>query len=107
MPLLRLTAPAAPPLGYRVARWANRRGLLSDERMDALRNERGSADYRAADGVLRGVLVRVVNELYDEELDELAAGTRETYNGPLTIGEDLLRFHIGDQVTVIPLFTEY
>jgi ribonuclease Z len=40
-------------------------------------------------------------------LDELAARTRETYNGPLTIGEDLLRFHIGDQVTVIPLFTEY
>ncbi|MER3387569.1 MAG: alpha/beta hydrolase [Microcella pacifica] len=75
VPLLRLTAPAAPPLGYRVARWANRRGLLSDERMDALRNERGSADYRAADGVLRGVLVRVVNESYDEELDELAAGT--------------------------------
>lgn len=40
-------------------------------------------------------------------LDELAARTRETYDGPLTIGEDLLRFHIGDQVTVIPLYTEY
>jgi ribonuclease Z len=40
-------------------------------------------------------------------LDELAARTRETYDGPLTIGEDLLRFVIGDQVSVIPLYTEY
>lgn len=40
-------------------------------------------------------------------LDELAARTRTTYGGPLTIGEDLLRFVIGDQVTVIPLYTEY
>jgi ribonuclease Z len=40
-------------------------------------------------------------------LEELAARTRETYDGPLTIGEDLLRFVIGDQVTVIPLYTEY
>jgi len=75
VPLLRLQAPVAPPWGYRLARWANRRGLLSDERMDALRNARGSADYRAAQGVLRGVLVRVVNETYDDELDALASGT--------------------------------
>ncbi len=40
-------------------------------------------------------------------LDELAARTRATYDGPLTIGEDLLRFGVGDQVTVIPLYTEY
>jgi pimeloyl-ACP methyl ester carboxylesterase len=75
VPLVRLRSPAAPPVGYRLARWANRRGLLSDARMDALRNERGSADYRAAHGVLRGILVRVVNESYDAELDELAVGT--------------------------------
>ncbi len=39
-------------------------------------------------------------------LDILAARTRRTYSGPLTIGEDMLRFTIGDSVTVIPLYTE-
>lgn len=75
VPLLRLQAATAPPLGYRLARWANRRGLLSDARMDALRNQRGSTDYRAAQGVLRDILVRTVNETYDTELDELATGS--------------------------------
>lgn len=75
VPLVKLQAPAAPPLSYRLARWANRRGLLSDTRMDALRNQRGSADYRAAQGVLRSILVRVVNESYDDDLATLAAGT--------------------------------
>jgi ribonuclease Z len=35
-------------------------------------------------------------------LDELAARTRTTYDGPLTIGADLMRFEIGDDVKVIP-----
>lgn len=74
-PLVKLQAPAAPPISFRLARWANRRGLLSDARMDALRDQRGSAGYRAAHGVLRGILVRVVNETYDDELAALAAGT--------------------------------
>jgi len=75
VPLVKLHAPAAPPLGYRIARWANRRGLLSDARMDALRDRRGSSDYRAAQGVLRGIMVRVVNETYDDELAALAGST--------------------------------
>jgi ribonuclease Z len=33
-------------------------------------------------------------------LDEVIAETRETYDGPLVIGEDLMRFEIGDTVTV-------
>lgn len=60
-----------PPVGYRVARALNRRGLLPDERMEALRRRHGSADYRAATGVMRDVLVRVVNETYEEQLDSI------------------------------------
>ena len=75
VPLVTLHAPAPSPLGYRLARWANRRGLVSDARMDALRDKRGSVDYRAAQGVLRAVMVRVVNETYDDDLATLAAGT--------------------------------
>jgi hypothetical protein len=35
-------------------------------------------------------------------LDDVVAETRQTYAGPLTIGEDLMSFEIGDTVTVKP-----
>ena len=75
VPLVRLAPATRPPLSFRLARWANARGLLSDARMDALRDRRGSADYRAAQGVMRGIMVRAVNETYDDELAALAAST--------------------------------
>src|SRR5690606_33144465 len=37
-------------------------------RMDALRRRRGSADYNAASGRMRDVLVKVVNEDYRDQL---------------------------------------
>jgi pimeloyl-ACP methyl ester carboxylesterase len=36
--------------------------------MEALRQRHGSTDYRAAEGVMRQVLVRVVNESYEDVL---------------------------------------
>jgi pimeloyl-ACP methyl ester carboxylesterase len=75
-PLVRLAEPSVPPLGYRLARWANRVGLLSDERMDALRDQHGSADYRATQGVMRGILVRTVSENYDDDLASLTCPVR-------------------------------
>jgi ribonuclease Z len=33
-------------------------------------------------------------------VDELVAETRQTYSGPLQVGEDLMQFEIGDDVTV-------
>ncbi|HXQ59468.1 MAG TPA: alpha/beta hydrolase [Acidimicrobiales bacterium] len=57
-----------PPAGYRLARALHRRGLLSEARMEAGRQRHGSADYRAAEGVMRDVLVRLVNERYDDAL---------------------------------------
>ena len=43
--------------------------LVSDEAMEAARQRYGSADYRAAQGVMRQVLVRAVNETYEAQLD--------------------------------------
>lgn len=63
--------PRRPPLAYRVTRWLHRRGLVSDERMEARRQRHGSADYRAARGVMRDVLVTAVNERYDHLLRHL------------------------------------
>lgn len=68
-PLLRRPGPRRrPPLAFRLARAANRAGLISDEAMERQRRRRGSADYRAATGVMRDVLVKAVNESYEEEM---------------------------------------
>lgn len=68
VPLVRRTASSRPPVGFRLLRWANRVGLVSDQRMEAERRRRGSTDYRAATGVMRDVLVAAVHESYEPEL---------------------------------------
>ena len=59
-----------PPFALRVAKSLRSAGLVSDTRVDALRKKFGSADYNAAQGVMREVLVKAVNEDY---FDDLAA----------------------------------
>lgn len=71
VPLLRREPGGRPGLGYRLIRAAHRAGLVSDERMEREKRNRGSADYRAATGVMRDVLVTVVHESYEHELSEL------------------------------------
>ena len=73
VPLLRRTGQAAakPALSFRIARRLNRWHLVSDARMEELRQRYGSADYAAAQGVMRQVLVRSVAESYDAELARL------------------------------------
>lgn len=68
VPLLRTAPGGQPALSFRIARWLHRKGVLSDDRMEALRRRHGSADYRAAVGVMRDVFVRVVNESYEDDL---------------------------------------
>lgn len=71
-PLLRSEPASGPPLAYRLGRRAHRLGLLSDRRFEGMRQGRGSDDYNAASGVMRAVLVRTVNESYDEQLRAVA-----------------------------------
>jgi pimeloyl-ACP methyl ester carboxylesterase len=71
VPLVRMSASRQPSLGYRVARAMNRMGILGDERMERMRRERGSADYRAATGVMRDILVKVIHETYEPQLQAL------------------------------------
>jgi len=56
---------------YRVVRRLHRMGIVSETKMEAARQRHGSADYRAAQGIMRQVLVRSVNESYGEQLDGL------------------------------------
>lgn len=69
VPLLRRQgAPTSPPLTLRLARTARRLHLVPDSVVERLRTRHGSADYRAAEGIMRDVLVKVVNESYEEQL---------------------------------------
>jgi pimeloyl-ACP methyl ester carboxylesterase len=71
-----------PAMAFRAARALHRAKLLSDARMESMRQRYGSADYRAASGVMRAVLVKAVNETYQRQL--------AAYPGPIELvwGED-------------------
>jgi pimeloyl-ACP methyl ester carboxylesterase len=60
-----------PAVGFRMARRLHRFGLLSDARMETARQTHGSSDYRAAQGIMRDVLVRSVGENYGPQLEQL------------------------------------
>lgn len=78
VPLLRPAArPAAKlPLAYRLVRWGHRVGLVSDDRLERERWHWGSPDYRMASGVMRDILVKVVNESYEDELARVGCPVR-------------------------------
>jgi len=61
-------SPVKASLAYRLIKAGHRIGVLSAERLESAKSRFGSADYRAATGVMRDVLVTVVNEQYPNEL---------------------------------------
>jgi pimeloyl-ACP methyl ester carboxylesterase len=89
-PADRPRAHSAP--GFRLVRALRRAGLVSQARLDAARERYGSADYRAATGVMREVLVRCVRDSYDDDLAaitapiELVWGERDTA-APVALAE--------------------
>jgi pimeloyl-ACP methyl ester carboxylesterase len=69
VPLIRpATGTRSSPLSLRLAKSLRRAGVLGDARVERLRQKHGSGDYQRATGVMRGVLVRSVNESYEVPL---------------------------------------
>lgn len=68
VPLLRLGAPPKPALGFRLARSLAKAGLVPKSVLEKQRTKHGSADYLAARGVMRDILVKVVGEKYTDQL---------------------------------------
>ncbi len=109
VPLVRATAAPKPALSLRVAKHLRAAHLVPQSVVDRLRRNAGSADYRAAQGVMRGVLVRVVGEDYREDLATIAASGIPVH---LVWGEDddaaplagarLAAEALGVDVTVVP-----
>jgi pimeloyl-ACP methyl ester carboxylesterase len=76
VPLLRLTAAPKPALSFRVVRSLAKKGVLPKSVLEKQRQKRGSADYLAAHGVMRDILVRVVGEEYRDDLARITAPVR-------------------------------
>ncbi len=70
-PLVRATPPPKPSLGFRTLKRLHAAHLIPPSVMDRVRRSSGSDDYRATEGVMRGVFVRVVGEDYREDLAAL------------------------------------
>jgi pimeloyl-ACP methyl ester carboxylesterase len=82
VPLLhRQTVSARPALGFRVARKLHAWHVLPDARMEKLRQRYGSADYAAAQGVMRQVLVTSVRESYEDELARIQCPVALVWGG--------------------------
>jgi pimeloyl-ACP methyl ester carboxylesterase len=60
-----------PPAPYRLVRALRRAGLVSEARLERARQRYGSADYKASEGVVRAVLVRLLAEDYEPALRSL------------------------------------
>ncbi len=75
-PLLKTGPRRSVPWGYRLVRTLRRAGLVSEQRLEEARNRYGSADYRAAEGIMRSVLVETVGESYEAELAVLRCPVR-------------------------------
>jgi pimeloyl-ACP methyl ester carboxylesterase len=82
-------------LAFRVGRALHRRGLIGEGRMERIRQRHGSADYRAATGVMRDVLVKAVNETYERQL--------AAFPGPIELvwGEEDDQAPIADAVAAL------
>ena len=74
-PLVRLAPVSKPSLTYRIAKALNRIGVIPDSVMEARRKKSGSVDYNAAQGIMRDIMVKTVNENYDDDLARVNAPT--------------------------------
>lgn len=77
-----------PAAAFRVARALHRWGLASDAQIERARQRYGSADYKAASGVMRDVLVKVLAESYKADLELISCPMELVW---------------GDQDSVVPL----
>jgi pimeloyl-ACP methyl ester carboxylesterase len=105
-PIIRLTTPAKPKAAYRVVRWLNRRGVISDARMQAAREKNYAEDWRNASAGMRPIFVNVVNENYDAVIAGVRCPLRLVWGegdtaAPVAVAEELAR-RTGAHVEVVP-----
>jgi pimeloyl-ACP methyl ester carboxylesterase len=107
VPLLHRQCRARTAMAYRSVRRLHRMGLVGDRRIEAMRNRYGSSDYRAAQGVMRDVLVRLLAEHYTDDMAsircpvDLVWGEEDT-EVPLQVAESAQRMMALATLEVLP-----
>lgn len=72
VPLTRVSAPSRPKPLFRLAKALYRAKLIPESVMESARGKYGSQDYRAASGVMREILVTVIQEDYLEDATRIS-----------------------------------
>jgi len=106
VPLIRAQKTITPAIGFRVVRRLHRMGVVSDERLEQEKRKRGSADYRAATGVMRDILVKVVNESYESQLQRVSTPIRLVWGAddtevPVSVAETAQSFIADSSLEVL------
>ncbi len=65
------TKKAKPSIVYKSVRKLNSIGLIPESVMQKMREKYGSKDYLAASGIMRQILVKTVNENYEQKMRQL------------------------------------
>jgi pimeloyl-ACP methyl ester carboxylesterase len=105
-PIIRVAAPTKPKASYRAVRWLNRRGVVSDARMNAWREKNYAEDWRNASAGMRPVFVNLVNENYDDAIAGIRCPLRLVWGegdtaAPVAVGEELA-LRAGAPLVVVP-----
>jgi pimeloyl-ACP methyl ester carboxylesterase len=106
-PLLRLTEAPKVSLSYRIVRGLARKRFLPASILEAQRARRGSADYRASQGVMRDTLVTVIGEDYREDLAKIEVPVRMVWGefddaAPVNAGLAASRLMVNAQFRTVP-----
>jgi pimeloyl-ACP methyl ester carboxylesterase len=77
--------PTRSPLQFRVVKKLASSGLVSDELLERYRQKYGSADYKAASGVMRDILVTLLAEDYGDALSKVTCPVELVWGGADTV----------------------
>ena len=85
----------------------NKLNIISDRRLDELKNKYGSEDYRNADKVLKDTLVMAVNDDLTEILPKISTKVELIYGQddlvvPVKVGVELSNIIRDSELTIIP-----
>lgn len=93
VPLLRPPATSKPKLQFRIVKALVARGILSEAALERQRRKHGSRDYVNSSGIMRGVMVRTVNEAYEADLAAIRVPVRMVWGdidteAPMPLGRN-------------------
>ena len=106
-PLIRKIKPNNGFSVFKLYKFMNKLSIISDHRLDELKNKYGSEDYRKANKVLKDTLVMAVNDDLTDILPKISSKVELIYGQddlvvPVKVGIDSSRIIPDSELTIIP-----